>query len=185
MGRGKEQMLRRTLAVLGAVVTMAVMLVVTSAVGTAQATTEKFNVRTYASFVLTEENPHCPGQEDIKVEGFFHQVTQITAVDLPNTEPGTDIYKNTGRSNSSNVIGTGLVTGNAYRFINTGGVAETLLFPEATPQGIVYTGTEENSYRIISPGVSPNFTLHVTSKIVLDENQEPIITIENVRVSCD
>jgi hypothetical protein len=176
--------MKRISIVLGLAVLMAATVVLTAGAALAQATTETFNVRTYESFIIPEENATCPGQEAIQLDGFFHYVVQVTKVDLPNTQSDTDVYKVTNNTNTTNVIGTGLVSGNEYRFVGTGRLNETLLFPEVTPEGIQYTGIEETSYSIISPGASTNLRVHVTSKIVYDEDQAPLIKIEKATFDC-
>src|SRR5215208_7531582 len=161
MGRSKE-VLRRKLAVLGAAVTMAVMLVMAAAaVSALPATTETFSVSSPESFTIN--NP-CPGYEEpILVEGVFHHVLRVTQVDRADTQPGTDIYSYTIRTNSTNVTGTGEVSGDEYRFINTGGEVGGSFSSEGSRQGTSGEFTSEVSYIIVSDGASPNFMLHETS----------------------
>jgi hypothetical protein len=161
---------------------MAVIVVGGAAVAMAQTSIEKFNVSSPAQFTI--DNP-CPGYEEpILVEGVFHHVLQVTQVDLPNTQPGTDIFKYTNSTNTTNVTGTGLETGDEYRFINPGGTHDTTLPADETSQGIAFTNTEELSYIIVSKGPSPNYMFHGTWKTVYREGTEPIIQLENVWTSC-
>jgi len=174
--------MKRISIVLGLAVLMAATVVLTAGAALAQATTETFNVSSPVSFTI--DNP-CPGYEEpILVEGVFHHVVQVTQVDLPNTQPGTDIFKYTNSTNTTNVTGTGLETGDEYRFINQGGLFETTLPADETSQGIAFTNTEELSYIVVSNGASPNFMLHGTWKTVYREGTEPTIQLENVWTSC-
>ena len=191
MGRSKG-VLRRKLAVLGAAVTMAVMLVMAAAtVSALPATTETLNASSSDPFTI--DNP-CPGYEEpILVEGVFHQVMRVTQVDRPNTQPGTDIYTYTIRSNTTNVTGTGEVSGDEYRFINKGGEVGGSFSTEVTPegQGIAGQFTDEVSYIIVSEGASPNFMYHRTVKYVFPQDPDPeqpgpdpIVEIQNERTTC-
>jgi hypothetical protein len=191
MGRSKGEVSRRKLAVLAAAVTMVMMLAAASAVSALPATTETFSVSSPESFTIN--NP-CPGYEEpILVEGVFHHVVRVTQVDRPNTQPGTDMYAYTIRTNSTNVTGTGEVSGDEYRFINIGGSVGGTFITEVTPegQGIAGTFTDELSYIIVSEGASPNFMYHETIKVVFahdpDPEQpgpDPIVKIENYRTTC-
>jgi hypothetical protein len=191
MGRSKE-VLRRKLAILGAAVTMAVMLVMAAAaVSALPATTETFSVSSPESFTIN--NP-CPGYEEpILVEGVFHHVLRVTQVDRADTQPGTDIYTYTIRTNSTNVTGTGELSGDEYRFINPGGSVGGSFSTEVTPegQGIAGQFTDELSYIIVSEGASPNFMYHETIKYVFPHDPDPeqpgpdpIVEIQNYRTTC-
>jgi hypothetical protein len=170
-GRRVEGM-RRVALVLAAT---ALSLLLASGVAMARATTETYSIRDPESFTI--DNP-CPGYEEpILVEGVFHHVVQVTQVE-------GDFYRSVIHTNSNNVTGTGLETGDEYRFINTGLNAGGSFNTEGGPNGVANTLTYEVSYIIVSEGASPNFMLHEKITLVLDEDSNPNIYHEQLRVSC-
>lgn len=174
--------MRRISTVLGLAVLMTAAVVLTAGAVLARATTETSNVSSPASFTIN--NP-CPGYEEaILVEGVFHHVVRITQVDRPNTQPGTDIYTYTIRVNSTNVTGTGEVSGDEYRFINSGGEVGGSFSSEGSRQGTSGEFTSENSYRIVSDGASPNFMFHETTHYTFFPDGPPTAEVQNVRATC-
>jgi hypothetical protein len=154
---------RRSITLLAA---LAVMLVVASGVAVAQAATETLNVNQPERFTI--DNP-CT-REPVLVEGVFHHLVHVTQ-----TEEG---YHFVIRTNTHNVTGTGLRTGDEYRFINVGG----------SVGGDVVDGvshaTDEVSFMVVTQGASPNFILHGTSVLVFDEDFDPYVIFEVSTVGC-
>jgi hypothetical protein len=177
-----QEVLRRKLAVLGAAVTMAVMLVMAAAVAMAQATTETSNVSRTESFTI--DNP-CPGyEEQILFEGVFHHVVRVTQVDRPNTPPGTDIYTYTIRTNSTNVTGTGLSTGDEYKLVGAGGEVGGSFSSEGSRQGTSGEFTAASIGRIVSHGASPDFMYHETVHYTFFPDGTATGEVQNVWATC-
>jgi hypothetical protein len=174
--------MKRISIVLGLAVLMAAAVVLTAGAALARATTETFNVSSPESFTI--DNP-CPGYEEpILFEGVFHSVVRVTQVDRPNTQPGTDFYSYTIRRNSTNVTGTGEVSGDEYRFINTGGEVGGSFSSEGSRQGTSGEFTSEVSYIIVSDGASPNYMLHETVHYTFFPDRPPTAEVQNVRATC-
>jgi hypothetical protein len=151
------------------VVTVSVVLLLASGVAMAQATTETINIRSPESFTI--DNP-CPGYEEpIQVDGVFHHVGHVTQFE-------GNLFRFVGHTNTTNVTGIGLVTGDEYRFINSGGFAGG-----GTTAGGTNTLTDEVSYIIVSKGASPNFMLHAQLTLVFGD-PNPSAFHEQLRTEC-
>jgi hypothetical protein len=175
--------MKRISIVLGLAVLMAATVVLTAGAALAQAAApETFNEKRFESFPI--DNP-CPGyEEQIQIEGVFHYQGHLTKVYPDHTQPEYDIYQYQVRNNTTNVTGTGLSTGDRYRFNSQFSLAEVSLSPEMGSQGL-YTGTETHQSQIISYGDSPNFVLHITTKYVWTSDLEKIyLIVENVTATC-
>ena len=122
-----------------------------SGIARAAATTETDVYRQPESFTI--DNP-CQGYEEpILVEGIFQYVYRVTSVGGDPLHPDLSYYLN--HANASNVTGTGLETGDEYRFIN--GVVSTGTSSPG-PSGMQFTYNVR--YIIVSDGTSPNFIYH-------------------------
>jgi len=161
----------------------ALMVVVAAAAVFAQPPTiEKYQVSTPVSYTI--DNP-CPGYEEpILLEGVFHQVIQNTRVENETSL----VYKYTNRGYSTNITGTGEVSGDVYRVTNTGGeVGASFVVSNSeptSPQGIAGTDTFESHSVVVSKGASPNFVLHQTLKFTFFYDSDPTAEVQNVWATC-
>ena len=175
--------MRRVIMLITAAALMAVMVVVAAAAVFAQPPTiEKYHVYRPVSYTIT--NP-CPGYEEpILLEGVFHQVIQNTRVE----NETSIVYKYTNRGYSTDITGTGEVSGDVYRVNNTGGeVGASFVVSNSeptSPQGIAGTDTSEIHYLVVSEGASPNFVLHETVKYTFFYDSDPTAEVQNLRVTC-
>lgn len=76
------------------------------------------------------------------------------------------------------ITGTGLETGNEYRFINPGGVTQNLL------ANGMFTDNNGATQLLISEGNSPNAILSFVAKATLDEDGEPGLVFEIATFGC-
>jgi hypothetical protein len=157
------EIVRRSITLL---VALAVALLVASGVAMARAATETLNVNQPESFTI--DNP-CTG-EPILVEGVFHHLVHVTQ-----TQEG---YHFVIRTNTQDVTGTGLQTGDEYRFINVGGAVGGSVING------VHTNIDEVSFMVVTEGASPNFILHGTEVLVHDEDFDPYVIFEVSTVGC-
>jgi len=156
-------------------VAIAVVVLLASGIARAAATTETEVYRQPESFTIN--NP-CQGYEEaILVEGVFQYVYRVTSVGEDPLNP--DLYYYLTHANASNVTGTGLETGDEYRFIN-GGVSTGTSSPG--PSGMQFTYNVR--YMIVSDGASPNFILHEVLRQVIGPDGQPFITIEKFWATC-
>lgn len=155
--------MRRAILLLMAV---AATLLMASGTALARAATETHNVKQPESFTI--DNP-CTG-EPILVEGVFHHVVHVTQ-----TEEG---YHFVTRTNTRDVTGTGLQTGDEYRFINVAGEVGGYVING------VSTSTSEVSFLVVTEGASPNFILHATQVHVVDEDFDPSVIFEVTTRGC-
>jgi hypothetical protein len=154
---------RRSITLLAA---LAVALLMASGLALAQAATETLNVNQPESFTI--DNP-CTG-EPILVEGVFHHLVHVTQ-----TEEG---YHFVIRTNTQDVTGTGLRTGDEYRFINVGGSVGGSVING------VNTNTNEFSFMVVTEGASANFILRGTEVVVYDEDFDPYVIFAVSTVGC-
>jgi hypothetical protein len=151
-------------------VAIAVVVLLASGIASAAATNETDVYRQPESFTI--DNP-CQGYEEpILVEGVFQYVYRVTSV-------GEDPYYFLVHANASNVTGTGLETGDEYRFIN--GVVAT---GSGSPGPSGSQNTYNVRYMIVSDGASPNFILHEVLRQVIGPDGQPFITIEKFWATC-
>jgi hypothetical protein len=145
---------------------MAVALLMASGVALAQAASETLNVNEPERFTI--DNP-CTG-ESILVEGVFHHLVHVTQ-----TEDG---YHFVIRTNTEDVTGTGLQTGDEYRFINIGGAVGGSVING------VSTNTNEVSFIAVTEGASPNFILRGNEVLLFDEDFDPYVIFAVSTVGC-
>ena len=161
----------------------ALMVVVAAAAVFAQPPTiEKYQVSTPVSYTI--DNP-CPGYEEpILLEGVFHQVIQNTRVENETSL----VYKYTNRGYSTNITGTGEVSGDVYRVITTGGeTGGSFLVSNSdptSPEGIAGTDISQTHYIVVSEGASPNFMYHELVKYTFFYNSEPTAEVQNAWATC-
>jgi hypothetical protein len=155
--------MRRAILLLTA---MAAVLLMASGLALAQTATETLNVNRMERFTI--DNP-CTG-EPILVEGVFHHLVHVTR-----TEEG---YHFVIRTNTQDVTGTGLQTGDEYRFINVGGAVGSDVI-----NGVA-TNTDEGSFMVVTQGASPNFIIHGTLHAVVDQDFDPYVIFEVSTVGC-
>jgi hypothetical protein len=144
----------------------AMALLMVSGVALAHAATETLNVKKQERFTI--DNP-CTG-ERILVEGVFHYLTRVTQ-----NENG---YHFVIRTNTEDVTGTGLQTGDEYRFINVSGAVGGSVING------VNTNIDEVSFMVVTEGASPNFILHATEVLLFDEDFDPYVIFEVSTVGC-
>jgi hypothetical protein len=111
---------------------------------------------------------------------------RVTKVDRPNTPPGTDIYSYLSHTDTTDVTGTGEVSGDEYRFINPGVSTGGSFSAAATPkgQGVAASFIDEGNEQMVSEGASPNFTLHETTKYTLLSDGTSTAVVENTWTTC-
>jgi hypothetical protein len=156
-------------------VAIAVVALLASGIASAAATNETKVYRQPESFTI--DNP-CQGYEEpILAEGVFQYVYRVTTIGEDPINP--DRYYFLIHANASNVTGTGLETGDEYRFIN--GVVNTGT-SSTGPSGSQFTYNVR--YIIVSDGASPNFILHEVLRQVIGPDGKPFITIEKFWATC-
>jgi hypothetical protein len=135
-------------------VAIAAIVVVSAGAALAQAETTTFHNRGQITFTI--DNP-CTGEE-ILFEGRFHNPQHTTLND--------NGYHVVTRGNVMDVTGTGLLTGDRYRFINAGGLVE---YSEIEGEvGGLYVNNDETIFMVVSQGASPNFLMHLLYKVTFD-----------------
>jgi len=168
----KESKMQRLITLALAI---AVVVLLASGIARAAATTETDVYRQPESFTI--DNP-CQGYEEpILVEGVFQYVYRVTSVGEDPINP--DFYYFLIHANASNVTGTGLETGDEYRFIN--GIVSTGSGSPG-PSGSQFTYNVR--YIIVSDGASPNFIYHEVLRQVIAPDGQPFITIEKYWATC-
>src|SRR5215208_3894400 len=168
----KESKIQRLITLALAI---AVVVLLASGIARAAATTETDVYRQPESFTI--DNP-CQGYEvPILVEGVFQYVYRVTSVGEDPINP--DFYYFLIHANASNVTGTGLETGDEYRFIN--GIVSTGSGSPG-PSGSQFTYNVR--YIIVSDGASPNFIYHEVLRQVIAPDGQPFITIEKYWATC-
>jgi hypothetical protein len=158
--------MRRIVVVLGVAAVMATMVALAAGTASAQAETETFHQR--GPYTRAVENP-CTGEE-VLIEGTFHAVIHTTLND-----DGT--YHAVVRGNI-NATGTSVLTGDKYRFINTGG-AEGY-----SGVGGQEVNNEEFTYLVVSEGASPNFLMHFVVKVTFNTDGHPNTVVEAGTIRC-
>jgi hypothetical protein len=156
---------------------VAIPMVVLLASGIAQAaaTNETEVYRQADSF--TRDNP-CQGYEEpILFEGVYQYVYRVTSVGEDPINP--DFRLSLVRVNASNVIGTGLETGDEYRFIS-----RSVNIGSGSPGPSASQNTYNLSWVIVSEGASPNFVLHESLKQVLAPDGHPAFSTEKYWTTC-
>jgi hypothetical protein len=158
--------MRRIGVVLGVAVVMAAAVALTAGAALAQSETETFHIRDMTSFIL--DNP-CT-EEEILFEGDFHNVVHTTL----NEQGGhtQSLTTNIG------ITGTGLETGDKYRFINAGGFQQS---------GLANGMSVDNNHVIllvVSEGSSPDLILQIVTKVMRDEDGEPFLGFEIITNGC-
>jgi hypothetical protein len=175
--------MRRIIALMTATALMVVMVVVAAAAVFAQPPTiEKYHL--YSTVSYTIDNP-CPGYEEpIPLDGDIHQVIQNTRVE----NETSIVYKYTNRAYSTNVTGTGVVSGDVYRLNSTGGeVGGSFVVSNSeptSPEGIAGTDTSVIHSVVVSEGASPNFVVHQTIKYTFFYDSDPTAEVQNVWTTC-
>jgi hypothetical protein len=163
--------MKRISIVLGVAALMAVMVALAAGTAFAQAETETFHNR--GTFTFTVENP-CTGEE-VLFEGKFNNTVHVTL--------NKNGYHDVTRSQVSDVTGTGLQTGDKYRFINAGGLAEYSEIEEEV--GGLYVGNDETMFMVVSEGSSPNFLMHLLYKVTFDTaDGQPGLVFEAQTIGC-
>jgi hypothetical protein len=156
-------------------VAIAVGVLLASGIAQAAATTETETIRQPESF--TRENP-CQGYEEpILFEGVYQIVYKVTSVGDDPVNP--DFYLSLVHVNASNVTGTGLETGDEYRFISRG-----VNTGSGSPGPSASQNTYNVSWVIVSEGASPNFVLHESLKQVNAPDGHPFISTEKYWTTC-
>ena len=146
--------MKRIVVVVGVAAVMAATVALTAGVALAQAETETFHIRGTSTF--TVENP-CTGEE-ILFEGKFHNPQHTTL-----NESG---YHFVTRGMVIDVTGTGLQTGDKYRFINAGGIVGYSEIEDEV--GGLNVNNYEGIFMVVSEGASPNFLMHLLYKVTFD-----------------
>ena len=168
---------------------LAVMVVAATAAFAQPPTIEKYKLESPVSYVIQNPCPESPYYgENIPLEGVIYQVIQTTRVE----NETSIVYKYTNRAYSTNVTGTGVVSGDVYRLNSTGGeVGGSFLVSNSeptSPQGIAGTDTYESHSVVVSEGASPNFVLHQTIKYTFFYDSElgyiPTAEVQNVWATC-
>jgi hypothetical protein len=158
--------MRRTMCM---VVVMVTTLALAAGAALAQATTETIEDTTPLEFTL-DQSP-CAG-ELIHVSGQLHTVSHVT-------HDATGVMHAESHFNHVNVQGTGLVSGGQYRVIAT---------QQATAHGdfeeypIRYTLQETSN--VIGQGQLPDFMLHLTYHVVINEDGTVTMEVINFRAEC-
>jgi hypothetical protein len=163
---------------------LAVMVVAATAAFAQPPTIEKYKLESPVSDI---QNP-CPESpfygENIPLEGVIHQVIQTTRVE----NETSIVYKYTNRIHSTNVTGTGEVSGDVYRVITTGGeTGGSFLVSNSdptSPEGIAGTDTSEIHYVVVSEGASPNFVVHQLIKYTFFYDGTVTAEVQNAWATC-
>jgi hypothetical protein len=158
--------MRRIGVVLGVAVVMAAAVALTAGAALAQSETETFHIRDMTSF--TFENP-CT-EEEILFEGDFQNVQHITL-----NEQARNVLSLT---TNIDITGTGLETGDKYRFINTGG------FQQSGGANGMSVDNNHVILLLVSEGNSPDLILQIVTKVMRDEDGEPFLGFEIITNGC-
>lgn len=155
--------MKRVIVVLGVAASMAAVVVLLAGTALAQSVTETINVKDAQSFTWYNE---CTGEE-ILFEGDFHSLIHTTRNDGG--------YHVVSQATLMDTTGTGLQTGNRYRFINPGGISEHSL-----SNGMLVSSSTATQI-LVGAGRTPKAILHVGFKIAFDEDGQPnlVFLIEN------
>jgi hypothetical protein len=160
-------LVRRIGIVLGVATVMAAIVALTAGTALAQSETETFRIRDTIAFIW--ENP-CT-EEEILFEGDFQNVFHSTL-----NEKG---YHNFSRGNAVGITGTGLETGDEYRFINAGGYTQNQL------ANGMFIDNNKAAQLLVSDGNSPNTILQVVTKATFDDvDREPFLIFDITTFGC-
>jgi hypothetical protein len=163
--------MKRIVVVVGVAAVMAAAVALTAGAALAQAETETWHNRGQSNFTI--ENP-CTGEE-VLVENTFHNVIHVTL-----NENG---YHTHSHASATDATGTGLQTGDEYRFINAGGFTEWQEIVDETSG--LYVNNYEVIYMVVSEGASPNFLMHLLYKVTSDTaDGQPGLVFRAETISC-
>jgi hypothetical protein len=164
---------------------LAVMVVAATAAFAQPPTIEKYKLESPVSYVIQNPCPESPYYgENIPLEGVIYQVIQTTRVE----NETSIVYKYTNRIHSTNVTGTGEVSGDVYRAITTGGETGGSFLVSNSDPAIAGTDISQTHYIVVSEGASPNFVVHQLIKYTFFYDSElgyiPTAEVQNVWATC-
>jgi hypothetical protein len=177
--------MRRIVMLLTVALVMAVMVVAATAAFAQPPTIEKYKLESPVSSVIQNPCPESPFYgENIPFEGTIYQVIQNTRVE----NETSIVYKYTNRIHSTNVTGTGEVSGDVYRVITTGGeTGGSFLVSNSeptSPEGIAGTAISQTHYIVVSEGASPNFMYHELVKYTFFYDGTVTAEVQNAWATC-